>query len=253
LADSTAVRTDYGDGNLGSKQKKAPERPRDPLLIELEGLVQDALAEREGSVQRLRAFLEDNPALWQLYGDLSRHARMSMVRAIAGENVILSESIMRQALELETQLVGPNPSRLERLSVERVVACWLEMQWVDTLNPLPQGQYLPQAKFNLKLKDSAQHRYHAAVKSLMLVRKMESAKARSKPASESDSKGPLLNGAAKNGRKRKGKDLAASTGKNGSLHTQQKGEGKDGDGHWPEPWQNRLNGLFDGQRTAETS
>lgn len=232
----TGYETDNGGGKLGRKKQAALPRPKDPLLVELDGLVQDALAEKEGALQRLREFLEDNPPLWKKYGDLSRHARMSMVRAIAGENVVLSECVMRQARELETQLAGPNPSPIEKLSVERVVACWLEMQWVDTLNPLPQGKYLPQAKFNLRLKESAQHRYHAAVRSLMLVRKMESTRPQSSPAAERASSRPPQNGAASS---------------NGSERAGQKR--KDSNGHSPPPWQNRVSSLSNGQQTAGIS
>ena len=48
---------------------------------------------------------------------------------------------------------------------------------------------------NEGLKESAQHRYAAAVKSLMLVRKMESTKRPGKPKANAGSK-PSKNGAA---------------------------------------------------------
>jgi hypothetical protein len=83
--------------------------------------------------------------------------------------------------DLEKQLAGPSPSPLEQLSARRVAACWLELQFTNTLHPQPDGQTLRQQKFILMLKESAERRFDAAVMSLALVRKLVPIVASGKP------------------------------------------------------------------------
>jgi hypothetical protein len=65
--------------------------------------------------------------------------------------------------------------------VERVVACWLETQYVDAMHPYAKGEYLPRVRFQLKLKESAQRRYLAAVKSMTTLQKLVAADSSGRP------------------------------------------------------------------------
>ena len=120
----------------------------------------------------LRKTLDENPQIWQAVGNLSLHARMVMVDALAGGDLFAKDSLMRHAADMEKNLAGPSPSALERLAVQRIVACWLETHYAALQGPEPTGNTLKHAKFALQLKESAEKRFHAAIKSLALIRKM---------------------------------------------------------------------------------
>ena len=112
-----------------------------------------------------------------------------MVDALAGGDLFAKDSLMRHAADMEKNLAGPSPSALERLAVQRIVACWLETHYAALQGPEPTGNTLKHAKFALQLKESAEKRFHAAIKSLTLIRKMlpSNAVIEAKPAQDTAS------------------------------------------------------------------
>ncbi len=145
----------------------------------------------------LRAFLDENPTVWQTVGDLAAHARLTLVRHIARGDQLVAEAVLRQAEAMEKELAGPAPTPLERLAIQRVVACWLELQYIDMLHPYPQGESLKQARFVLDLKLAAQRRFDSAVKSLALVRRLLPATVAAWPAAAEAPAKPRRGGASR--------------------------------------------------------
>ena len=133
-------------------------------------LVRRANAGDDDALALMRQTLDSNPEIWQSVGDLAKHAQQSMLKLIAGDNKLVSESLLRKAAEMKTDLSGPSPSKLEKLAVERIVACWLEMEYLATVYPVAKGETLGQARFVLKQKESSERRFNAAVKSLTTLR-----------------------------------------------------------------------------------
>ncbi len=133
-------------------------------------LVKRANAGDVDALATMRKTLDSNPGIWQSVGDLAKHAQQSMVKLIAGGNKLVSESLLRKAAEMKTELSGPSPSKLEKLAVERIVACWLEMEYLATTFPVAKGETLGQARFALKQKESSERRFNAAMKSLTTLR-----------------------------------------------------------------------------------
>jgi len=133
-------------------------------------LVKRANAGDDDALAKMRKTLDSNPGIWQSVGDLAKHAQQSMVKLIAGGNKLVSESLLRKAAEMKTELSRPSPSKLEKLAVERIVACWLEMEYLATTYPVAKGETLGQAKFALKQKESSERRFNAAMKSLTTLR-----------------------------------------------------------------------------------
>jgi hypothetical protein len=80
---------------------------------------------------------------------------------------------MRKLELVRDELSGPAPTPVERLLVERVVTCWLQVHLADlllaqnaaTLN-FVQGEYYQRAR------DRAHKRFLSSIKTLALVRKM---------------------------------------------------------------------------------
>src|SRR4051794_36738638 len=79
----------------------------------------------------LRQALEADPSLWETYGDLAVQAQAAWLDLLAGKNLLLSEAVQQKLGALRAELGGPSPSPLERLLVERVVACWLQLHYAD--------------------------------------------------------------------------------------------------------------------------
>ena len=119
----------------------------------------------------LRKLLDDHPEIWRQVGDLAVHAQLEFVRLIAKNDFLLTESIQRRAAEMRRELAGAFPTPVELLMVERVVACWLQVQYVESQIALADGELL-KARFWLQRQMQANRLYHAATKALMLVREV---------------------------------------------------------------------------------
>jgi hypothetical protein len=137
-----------------------------------QALVKRANKGDEDALAELRQTLSDNPQIWQAVGNLALHARMVLARAIAGGDQFVLDSLLRYANELESSLVAPQSGPLERLAVQRIVAAWLECNYAALQGAEPHGETLKHAKFALEIRESADKRFHAAIRSLALVRQM---------------------------------------------------------------------------------
>jgi hypothetical protein len=136
-------------------------------------LVDRAKKGDEAAVPALRKWLENPAIVDRLGGDLARQAERSLLDVACGTNLSFREAALRKLELMREELAGPNPTPLERLLVERIVACWLQVYCADTR--LAQGE----AKLTMKgvehhegRRDRAQRRYLSAIKTLATVRKL---------------------------------------------------------------------------------
>jgi hypothetical protein len=119
----------------------------------------------------LRRVLDEYPQLWEQAGDLALHAQLSLIRLISKGEWFLGEALKRRLEELRRDLEDPFSTPLEKLAVERVVAAWANLYYVEAVYLSVQGD-LVERKYWLKKQDQAHRQYLAATKSLMLVRTM---------------------------------------------------------------------------------
>jgi hypothetical protein len=145
---------------------------QDEVLERLQRLVQRAEGGDESVMPELRVALDANPWCWQRYGDLAQQSMAAWLQLVAGKNLLLLESAQRKAEQLRVELAGPAPSPLERLLVERVVACWLQTNFADAAYAQLKGATPAQHTAALRRQNSAQQRYLQAVKALATVRKL---------------------------------------------------------------------------------
>jgi hypothetical protein len=84
----------------------------------------------------------------------------------------LKEALPRKLQRLREELAGPNPTPIERLLVERVVACWLQVQDADIR--YAQAEDLSRASYDYyqRRMDRCHKRYLSAIKTLATVRKL---------------------------------------------------------------------------------
>jgi hypothetical protein len=103
-----------------------------PTEEELDGLLTRAHKGDDSVLPGLRKLLRQMPeSVAILGGDLARQAENGFIEALGGNNLAFKEALLRKLELMRAELAGPSPSPLERLLVERIVACWLQVQDAD--------------------------------------------------------------------------------------------------------------------------
>jgi hypothetical protein len=146
--------------------------PETETLERLQSLVKRAEQGDESALPELRAALDTNPWIWQRYGDLAQQVQAAWLQLIAGPNLLLRESVERKAEQLRAELAGPEPSPLEKLLVERVIACWLQVQYADAAYAQQASPSPGQHTAALKRQAGSHQRYLHSIKTLATVRKL---------------------------------------------------------------------------------
>lgn len=147
-----------------------PESESSPAVAELRAVVARARRGDHDAMPRLRELLDAHPEIFHKFGDIAQHAQAAWVRLAAGSDLALAEALRRRLADLGDELLGPTPTALERLLVERVVACYVQVHYADSLAAQSQGAPIRQAEFALKRQALAQRALDAAVKSLATTR-----------------------------------------------------------------------------------
>ena len=119
--------------------------------------------------------LVDKADLWGAIGDLTRRVEESWLEAMTGRDQLVREAYERRADELRRELLAAGDSPLERLLVDRVVACWLQAGHADTAHAslLKQDSYTyREAAYRQDRQDRAHTRFLKAVRALASVRRL---------------------------------------------------------------------------------
>jgi hypothetical protein len=109
-----------------------PNNPQDQKTDHLTGEDLNRLLERAEKgdltvLPLLRRVLDEFPAIWEGYGDLSLQAQGALVKLAGGNNLLMCESLMRKLSALRSELVGESPSALEKLLAGRIASSWLQV------------------------------------------------------------------------------------------------------------------------------
>jgi hypothetical protein len=138
--------------------------------VELRALVQSAQGGDPSALPRIRDILDHRPEVWQHVGDLAALAEHAWIALLAADHPVAVESMKRKVAEMKAELAGDDPTRIERLLVDQVVACWMEVSYLESVSADPGHSSLSQADFRLKRLESAQRRYLHAMQTLTTVR-----------------------------------------------------------------------------------
>jgi hypothetical protein len=139
---------------------------------ELAALVRRAEKGDETALPALRQALTIPAVVDMLGGDLARQAQLTLIAKFSGKNLLWKESLTRKLDLLRTELTGATPTPLERLLVERVVTCWLQLHHLEILYANKENMILELGTYYQRSIDRAQKRYLSAIKALALVRKL---------------------------------------------------------------------------------
>jgi hypothetical protein len=82
---------------------------------------------KEEDVKALRRLLDESPELWRSTGTMARRALDHITRTYFQESVYAQETALRRAEELRAQLGYDNAPPLERLLIEQILVCHLNL------------------------------------------------------------------------------------------------------------------------------
>jgi hypothetical protein len=142
-------------------------------LTELETLVRQGMAGDQSVLPALRDLLDTRPELWQDLHTLADRVRQAWLQRLTGTDVVAQELLTRQLQALQAAVAGPYPTPLERLLVERIALCWLQVQQADlTAAQMLTKSSSAQESWVQQRQDRAQGRLLMAIKTLAQVRKL---------------------------------------------------------------------------------
>ncbi|MBI1248160.1 hypothetical protein GC197_10015 [bacterium] len=124
------------------------------------------------AISWLRNFLDDNPLVWQHVGDLSAVSERAWIALISNGDALFSESIRQKLTVLKEELMEESASAMDKLLVDSVLATWLEIHYLRSVDANNKQRTITQASLLMKRLESAQRRHHAAMKDLVQFRKL---------------------------------------------------------------------------------
>ena len=146
-------------------------KPLEPTaLVELRELVDRAQAGDATALPCLRPLMEAHPEVWRHLAELAARVEGAWLGLLAADHPLMVEALKRTAQELKTDLLGENPTQLERLLVDRVVSGWLEARYAEAQATQPASGEVDQAARRLRYEESAKRRLLTAVKTLTALR-----------------------------------------------------------------------------------
>jgi hypothetical protein len=137
---------------------------------ELLSLVEEANRGDDEALAQLRAFLDIHPEIWETVGDLAKLAEQYWIDLVVDQEFLAIESVTRYVEKLRADLLGPEPTRMERVLVDEVVAAYLAARHADLMAGQPGNCSVPLATLRYRRCESAQRRHQRAVKNLAILR-----------------------------------------------------------------------------------
>ncbi len=154
--------------------KRAAAREQD-TTERLNGLLARTQTGDPAAMVEARAILDAEPALWDQVGDLAAIALRSWVDLVAGaKNEVAQEAMRRRLRALKDDLGANGASAVERLLINRVLMCWIQVHHAEGIYAMHEGKMLSFAEhdFHQRRLTQAQRRYLAAIRSLVTVRRL---------------------------------------------------------------------------------
>ena len=144
----------------------------------LDELIARADAGDEGASRALSAAYDAAPRLWRRLSGLQANAERSLLDLMAPHaagRLHTRALLERQLAALREELLGPAPSALERLLVDRVVLCWLAAIERDTRHAQRRaagGMTFREGEYHQRAGERAQRQFLRAVQTLATVRRL---------------------------------------------------------------------------------
>jgi hypothetical protein len=146
---------------------------REEVLNELRDIIEVAQDGDQNALSRVREILKELPELANIFVNLAKEAERAVIKRVSGSDPIIEEARPIKLKAMRSEVCGPNPSPLERLLAERIVACWLQLQYAEIVYAQNLGKLsIPQSEYHQRRLDKLHRRYLSSIKSLAQIRKM---------------------------------------------------------------------------------
>ena len=111
---------------MSKSETQSAEVAEQAQIARLKAALERAESGDESAMPVVRVLLDRTPALREEYA-LAEQAERAQLRMMAGDNLVFREGIQRELRALKEELAGPQCSPLERLLVEHIAVCWLQI------------------------------------------------------------------------------------------------------------------------------
>ena len=146
-----------------------------PYTSELRVLIERAQHGDQTAMPELRKQLDSTADLWQQVGDLAKHVETAWIKLLAGNDVFTQECLQREAERRRTELLGDDPTAIERHLIETIVASWLQLKHAE-LQMGSRDATDKQLTYRHRRLESAQKQHRAAINQLVKVREVPATK-----------------------------------------------------------------------------
>jgi hypothetical protein len=127
-----------------------------------------------------RKLREASPEVVARASDVGRRSQWLLVEAASGGDPLTEDALLGRLDMMREEIAGEDPTPLEVLLTERVVACWLLVELFDALMASQLSKGTPkenrlterQLRYYLRWQESANTRFLTAVRELARVRKL---------------------------------------------------------------------------------
>jgi len=150
----------------------APARRRE-LLDQLREVMEDANDGDEEALSKVKEIFREAPGMARIFADMAGEAERGLVKRLTGGDPVVREALPVRLKAMRKELAGADPSVLERLLAERIVACWLQVQYAEIIYAQNLGSMnMAQGEYHQRRLDKLHRRYLSAIKALAQIRKM---------------------------------------------------------------------------------
>jgi hypothetical protein len=130
---------------------------------------------KEAAVPEIRQILSEHPDLAWRFVDVAQFAEDTLIEKMTKQGDLATREIIRCQLEaMSDEIAGENPSPLERLLTERIVATWLQIQLFEGLyaSGMFKSMTIAQGSYHQKRLDQTYRRHLSAIRALAQIRKL---------------------------------------------------------------------------------
>ena len=158
-----------------------PREELEPKLARLQALSKEAEGGDKEARKELRRLVRDSsPEVIAEASGIARRAESMLAKTISAGEPLMHEAIQERMRQMRAEIAGEDPTPLEVLLTERVVAGWLLVEVLEGLiaaqyhrdvnaHRVPPGHIIQQSR----ILESATRRYLAAIRELARVRKLQ--------------------------------------------------------------------------------
>jgi hypothetical protein len=153
---------------------KAEIEQRRETFTRLRDLLKQSEKGDEKAVPAIREILDESPDLAWRTRNIGKMAERLLINEMTREKDLVAKEMIKHQLEsMRSEIAGDDPSALELLLAERIVATWLQVQVFESHYASGLRKHtLAQGTYYQKRLDRAHRNHFSAIRTLAQIRKM---------------------------------------------------------------------------------